>query len=142
MKSFGTFIGALFALSVVAHPASAKELRIYLGCQLDDPKEKIKPEVARYQVVKVSKPESAKEKDAPKWEDSYVLEVYIKNKNIVEVFSLEGISGDEDYNEYKVLATDKDITRTGVSAVTIQNKLEWANLINEDGSSFADCKKK
>ncbi len=139
MKSIGTFFSAFLVLSLLSQSLLAKALRIFLECGLDSPKDKKPAAIADWRVVKVSKPATDSKEDEAKWENSYVLEAFLKGKNLIEVFALEGSSGDEDYNEFKVLATDKDLTRIGVSYVTIHNKLEWATLTNFDGYQFAGC---
>lgn len=139
MKSIGTFFTAFFVLSLGSPSSFAKDLRIYLECGIENPKDKKPAGVADWRVVKVSTPAKDSKEDEPKWDNRYVLEVYLKNKNIIEVFELEGISGDEDYNEFKVLAAEKDFRRIGVSYVTIHNKLDWASLTDTEGYQFVGC---
>lgn len=142
MKLIGTLIGTFFVLSLLSQAALAKELRIYLDCKIDDPKAKAPKDVAEWKVVKISTPVKEAKKGENKWENRYSLEVVLKGKNIVEVFDFEPMSGDEDYNEYDVIAANKDFKRIGVGAVTVHNRFEWASLVSDEGYKFADCGKK
>jgi len=50
----------------------------------------------------------------------------------VEEYELEGLSGDEDYNEVKIVANEAELEKLGVWKVTFHNLMQWANISGDD----------
>lgn len=75
-----------------------------------------------------------------KWDANYFIDALVIGGSDKPMrFSLEPISGDEDYTEYEVKANGSN--KLNVMAVYIQKDLKWASLVNQSGSSFARCEK-
>ncbi len=122
----------------------AKELHFNLSCSQDSKDRKIPKEIAQFKMVKISKPVQDAKEDAPKWENSYALEVHLKGETeVVEVYPFKkAISGDEDYSEFPLDVSDKDGKRINVQTAYIQYKFAWVGLIDNEGFSYVRCEPK
>jgi hypothetical protein len=129
---------ALVAFLLLAQPVLATELRFSLDCSGD--KGDQPAHIARYKVVKISTP-SKKPVKGSKWTVRYALEVYFKSqpsKAYTYPFVPAG-SGDEDYNEYDLKATGAQQRSIDIQGASIQNRFEWATLVNTEGYGLLRC---
>ncbi len=125
----------LFAQGVLAQSTSAKPLRFVLPCSWIGDRQ---PPVGspRYQVVKTAT------KGPRGWENSYSVEVtpMVFNAKTRSFPMVSAGSGDEDYNEYRIV--DKT-NRSGLGEyAAIQNQFRWASLSNVDGVGIYSCRPK
>ncbi len=126
------FLGAvMFFVS----QAGAKPLQFVLNCEIDKDV-KIPKSIKEYAVKKIASQSLDKS-----WKNSYVLQVTYKSGTKEDFNFKSAQSGDEDYNEYNLDATEEQIKAVNVSGGAIQNRFEWASLTNANGRSFARCSK-
>ncbi len=116
----------IWLLLLIAIPAMADTT---LKCKLS--KGYLAPaNVSSYDVVQTGEGKKAQ----------YKLIVHLKNdpkKTATYAFVSAG-SGDED--EYNVKASGEKKKEIGVQAAYIQEDFNWTQLVNYDGSQFADCR--
>ena len=139
MKASHLFL-SLFLIANVGFAAD-KEVRVSLPCKMD--KQDIPKGIKSYTVIKVAKPKESPKTGDTKWTERFLLKVEFTKRGSQpkEYYFGKSVSGDEDYNEYPLVVPKEEADLIAVQAANIQNRFEWANLINNDGVGFAQCEK-
>jgi hypothetical protein len=101
------------------------------------------PQAQSYTLVKTSTPKSNPKKGEAKWDDTYAIEVLLKDKTVKTLPLVSSESGDEDYNEFHVAKElVLDSATYWLSSGSIQNKFIWGNFEGQDSkgeSVFFRC---
>ncbi len=129
------------AIAVFVAQSAQAATKWTLNCAVTSKVAKVPAQVAKYRITKEAflNPNPT---PGHKWNKRYAVEVFFKAlPNKAYTYKLvHGGSGDEDYNEFKLSATDAQSSRINVQGAYIQNNFEWATLVDRDGYGFADCR--